>query len=67
MALVAASVGIAATWFAGIATATSPQAPFFWFAAGTIVYWFDRARRPVAGEQRPYGGGGVTFAQPHSR
>jgi hypothetical protein len=67
MALVGASLGIAATWFAGIATATSPQSPFFWFAAGTIVYWFERARRPVAGKQRSYGGGDVTLALPRSR
>jgi hypothetical protein len=42
IALVAANVGIGATWFAGIATASSPTSPFFWFTAGTIVYWTER-------------------------
>ena len=45
MALVAADVGIGATWFAGIATASSPTSPFFWFTAGTIVYWSERYLR----------------------
>jgi hypothetical protein len=47
MVFVAANVGIAATWFAGIATATSPQSPFFWFTAGSLVYWSGPARRAV--------------------
>ena len=45
MVLVAANVGIGATWFAGIATATSPQAPFFWFSAGAIVFWSEHVRQ----------------------
>lgn len=45
MAVVAATVGIGATWFVGIATASTPSSPFFWFSAGTIVYWFEHARR----------------------
>jgi hypothetical protein len=44
MALVAANIGIGAVWFAGIMTANSPTSPFFWFTAGVIVYWWERAR-----------------------
>jgi hypothetical protein len=44
MVLVAVNVGIGASWFAGIATASTPTAPFFWFTAGTIVYWYARMR-----------------------
>jgi hypothetical protein len=45
MALVAANVGIVAMWFAGIATASSPTSPFFWFSTGVIVYWSERGWR----------------------
>ena len=27
------------TWFAGVATATVPGAPYLWFAAGVLSYW----------------------------
>ena len=28
-----------ATWFAGVSTATTPGAPYLWFAAGVLSYW----------------------------
>jgi hypothetical protein len=43
MVLVAVNVGIGASWFVGIATASTPTAPFFWFTAGAIVYWYGRS------------------------
>lgn len=52
MALVAANVGIGAAWIAAATTATSPTAPFFWFTAGTIVYWSERAGGRHAGRAR---------------
>jgi len=55
MVLVAVNVGIGASWFAGIATASTPTAPFFWFSAGAIVYWYARVgpgRRTSAGPSR---------------
>jgi hypothetical protein len=65
MVLVAANVGIAATWFAGIATATSPQAPFFWFTAGAIVYWFERVG-PGSRPTTPIATGGRAGRDAHS-
>jgi hypothetical protein len=39
-------------WIAGVATATSPGSPYFWFATGTLAYWLarrDPARQVVRG------------------
>jgi len=58
MVLVAVNVGIGASWFAGIATASTPTAPFFWFTAGTIVYWYAcmrPGRRTTAESSRRIG------------
>jgi hypothetical protein len=38
-AVAAPLFAIFGTWFAGIATATVPSAPYLWFAAGVLAYW----------------------------
>lgn len=44
-AIAAPLFGIFALYFAGPATTTSPQAPYLWFIAGTLVYWFTSGFR----------------------
>jgi hypothetical protein len=50
MALVAVLVAIAVLWIAGITTASTPSAPIFWLAAGTLAYWYGELR---AGRLKP--------------
>jgi hypothetical protein len=38
-AIAAPLFALAATWFAGVATASVPGAPYMWFAAGVLSYW----------------------------
>jgi hypothetical protein len=38
-AIAAPLFAIFASWFAGVATATVPPAPYLWFAAGILSYW----------------------------
>lgn len=46
-AVAAPLFAIFVTWFVGVTTATTPNAPYLWFAAGTLSYWLlGRARRP---------------------
>jgi hypothetical protein len=46
LAAVAAPLfGIFLSWIVGVATATSPFSPYFWFAAGTLSYWLFRNGR----------------------
>ncbi len=35
-------------WFAGVATATTPDAPYMWFAGGVLAYWLVETRRRAA-------------------
>jgi hypothetical protein len=42
-ALAAPLFGLLASWIVGVATATSPGSPYFWFVAGTLVYWLTRS------------------------
>ena len=50
LAAVAAPIfGLAANWLAGAVTATSPGAPYFWFAAGVLVFWLHPS---MTGEPR---------------
>jgi hypothetical protein len=44
-AVLAALVAIFATWIVGAPSATTPGAPYFWFAAGTLSYWLFRRPR----------------------
>jgi glycosyltransferase involved in cell wall biosynthesis len=53
-ALFAPLFAIFATWIAGIATATTPTAPYFWFVAGIAAYWLagpGRQDRPALAAQ----------------
>jgi hypothetical protein len=45
-AIVAPLFALFATWIVGIATASTPGAAYFWFAAGVMAYWL--APRPEA-------------------
>jgi hypothetical protein len=48
-AVAAPLLAMFATWVVGIATATSPGAPYLWFAAGILAYWLigrPEARAP---------------------
>jgi hypothetical protein len=46
LAAVAAPLfAIFASWFAGVATAGSPGAPYLWFAAGLLSFWLLGRRR----------------------
>lgn len=38
------------TGFVGISSATSPEAPYFWFTSGVLAYWLIGARRCSGGE-----------------
>jgi glycosyltransferase involved in cell wall biosynthesis len=38
-AVVAPLFALLATWVVGIATASTPGAPYFWFAAGVMAFW----------------------------
>jgi glycosyltransferase involved in cell wall biosynthesis len=38
-AVVAPLFALFATWVVGVATASTPSAPYFWFAAGVVAYW----------------------------
>jgi hypothetical protein len=44
-ALAAPLFGIFALYFGGPATTSSPESPYFWFIAGTLVYWFTKGLR----------------------
>jgi hypothetical protein len=44
MALTAALVAMLVSWVVGSVTPQSPDAPFFWFATGTLAYWFQEVR-----------------------
>lgn len=47
-ALLAPLFAIFATWIVGIASASSPAAPFFWFVSGIAAYWLTPVRAPLA-------------------
>jgi hypothetical protein len=51
LAAVAAPLfAIFASWFAGVATATTPGGPYLWFAAGVLSFWLlgpDREQAPA--------------------
>jgi hypothetical protein len=52
LAAVAASLfGLFGTWITGVATATSPAAPYLWFSAGILAYWLIGREHGV--ERRP--------------
>jgi hypothetical protein len=44
MVLGALIAALFVSWVIGPATATSPAAPFFWFAAGGLAYWWGELR-----------------------
>jgi hypothetical protein len=44
-AVAAPLVALFATWIVGVSTATTPSAPYLWFAAGVLSYWL-LGRRP---------------------
>jgi hypothetical protein len=44
-ALAAPLFGIFALYFGGPATTSSPESPYLWFVAGTLVYWFTKGLR----------------------
>lgn len=44
-ALAAPLFGLFALYFAGPATTSSPEAPYFWFVGGTLIYWFTKGLR----------------------
>jgi hypothetical protein len=44
MAITGVFLACAAAWVIGPVTATSPTAPFIWFAGGTIAYWYGEMR-----------------------
>jgi hypothetical protein len=41
-ALAAPLFGLLLSWIVGIATATSPGSPYFWFVGGTLAYWLTQ-------------------------
>jgi hypothetical protein len=51
LAAVAAPLfAIFVTWVSGITTATSPNAPYLWFAGGTLAYWLGGRDRSANDE-----------------
>lgn len=44
-ALAAPLFGLIALWYGGPTTTGSPLAPYLWFVAGTLVYWFTTGVR----------------------
>jgi hypothetical protein len=44
MALTAGLIAMLAGWVIGSVTPQTPDAPFFWFASGTLAYWFGEVR-----------------------
>lgn len=44
-AIAAPLFAIFSTWFVGVTTATTPNAPYLWFAAGILSYWLIGRRR----------------------
>jgi hypothetical protein len=55
-AVAAPVVALFATWVVGVSTATTPGAPYLWFAAGTLAYWLvarPADTRPAAGPTAP--------------
>ena len=52
-ALAAAVAGLFVAWLAGPTSASSPAAPFFWVALGTLVFWVGDQRRGQARRMRP--------------
>jgi hypothetical protein len=47
-ALLAPLFAVLATWVVGIATASTPTAPYFWFVAGIAAYWLAAPRSATA-------------------
>lgn len=52
-AVAAPLFAIFATWFTGIATATSPGSPYLWVAAGTLSYWLVGEGRSAVAAPAP--------------
>lgn len=48
-AVAAGLAGIATMWVSAAPLATSPTAPFFWFAAGGLAFWVSHPDLPAAG------------------
>jgi hypothetical protein len=44
MAFTAVLIALLSGWLVGSVTPQSPDAPFFWFATGTLAYWFGEVR-----------------------
>ena len=59
-AIAAPLFALFATWLVGVSSATTPSAPYFWFAAGVLAYW-------LAGDRWRTAGGGSDVATPQRR
>ena len=59
-AIAAPLFALFATWLVGVSSATTPSAPYFWFAAGVLAYW-------LAGDGWRTAGGGSDVATPQRR
>jgi hypothetical protein len=51
MVLTAVLIALLASWIIGIVSASTPPAPFFWFATGVIAYWYRELRSGRAREK----------------
>jgi len=51
MALTASLVALAVSWVVGVDTTSTPTAPFFWLATGTLAYWYQEMRAGRAPER----------------
>jgi hypothetical protein len=61
-AIAAPLFAIFATWFVGISTATTPNAPYLWFAAGVLSFWLLGRGREEMQAPSPPGSAGITPA-----
>jgi hypothetical protein len=53
-AVAAPLFAIFSTWFVGVTTATTPNAPYLWFAAGILSYWLiGRVGEPAPVPREP--------------
>jgi hypothetical protein len=52
-AIAAPLFAIFATWFVGISTATTPNAPYLWFAAGVLSFWLLGRGRELQAPRPP--------------